>query len=234
MPDDAFDSFDLLGRATETFTDPEQFTEANLRHSDPYTLPFLGRRLWVYPGVFSPMYSESNRFLIRNWDLASSHEVLDMGTGTGIIAIAAALLVGAQRIVAVDINPVACECARRNVLEFGLEGVVQVLHGDLFSPITGAYRFDRILFNPPYHHTSLPRTPLEQALYDPRFQIISRFLKLARGYLKEQGRILVTYSSLADIETFEQLTRQEWRITTDIYQSHDKVGRYLYFLEPFV
>lgn len=55
-------------------------------------------------------------------------EVLDLGTGTGILAIAAALS-GARRVVAVDINPLCVKTARKNVRWNGLEGIVEVMEG---------------------------------------------------------------------------------------------------------
>lgn len=62
--------------------------------------------------------------------LRPGQSVLDLGTGSGILAIAAALM-GAERVVAVDINPVAASVARENVAMNGVEGRVQVLEGSL-------------------------------------------------------------------------------------------------------
>ncbi|MBE3580130.1 MAG: 50S ribosomal protein L11 methyltransferase [Thermoanaerobacteraceae bacterium] len=58
------------------------------------------------------------------------HVVYDVGTGSGILAIAAALL-GARRVVAVDNDPVAVRTARENVQRNGLEGKIKVQEGDL-------------------------------------------------------------------------------------------------------
>ncbi len=55
---------------------------------------------------------------------------LDIGTGSGILSIAAGML-GAKDILAVDIDPVAVEVARENVSRNGLDGVVTVKQGDL-------------------------------------------------------------------------------------------------------
>ena len=76
--------------------------------------------------------------------------VLDLGTGSGILAIAAALL-GAARVIALDNDPVAVGVARQNVAVNGVEGRVQVLEGSLGAtgplPDADAPRFDMVLAN---------------------------------------------------------------------------------------
>jgi ribosomal protein L11 methyltransferase len=59
--------------------------------------------------------------------------VLDQGTGSGILAIAAARL-GARRVIAVDCSEVAVAAARENVARNGLSSAIQVLHGDTPHP----------------------------------------------------------------------------------------------------
>ena len=76
--------------------------------------------------------------------------VLDLGTGSGILAIAAALL-GAVRVIALDVDPVAVGVARQNVVLNGVEGRVQVVEGSLGAagplPEADAPRFDMVLAN---------------------------------------------------------------------------------------
>jgi ribosomal protein L11 methyltransferase len=59
---------------------------------------------------------------------ASFETVLDLGTGTGILAIAAARL-GASRVLAVDLNPLCVKTSRRNVRLNEVEAVVEVVEG---------------------------------------------------------------------------------------------------------
>ena len=64
--------------------------------------------------------------------------VLDVGTGSGVLAIAAARL-GVRAVVAVDVDPVAIEAAAENVRRNGLEAIVSLRRGSLES-VTGRYR----------------------------------------------------------------------------------------------
>jgi len=96
--------------------------------------------------------SEDSYLLLDSMKIAKGSFVLDMGTGTGVLAMHAALL-GASKVVAIDINPFASRCAMKNVLSQGLGNQISVLAGDLFSLLRKTSAFDVILFNPPYLRT---------------------------------------------------------------------------------
>lgn len=78
---------------------------------------------------------------LQELDLAG-RRVLDAGTGSGVLAIAAARL-GAAEIVACDIDPVAVDAARGNIADNGVD--VTVVEGDV--AIVGQRRFDAIVAN---------------------------------------------------------------------------------------
>jgi release factor glutamine methyltransferase len=115
--------------------------------------------------------------------------VLDMGTGTGVVAIAAAKK--GVRVVGVDINPKAVEVAEMNAGKAGVE--VEFRVSDLFQNVDG--KFDLIIFNPPY----LPedeREDSESRINTTDSGTISQFLKEADKYLEPDGFILILISSL--------------------------------------
>jgi release factor glutamine methyltransferase len=76
-------------------------------------------------------------------------EVLDVGTGTGAIALAIADEHGGARIVAIDASPDALALARENLEVAGVDGRVQLVEHDLTSGL-GPARFDLVVSNPPY------------------------------------------------------------------------------------
>jgi release factor glutamine methyltransferase len=74
--------------------------------------------------------------------------ILDIGTGSGAIALALACELPEALIVATDISVAALDCARKNARNLGLEKRMKFLLGNLFEPVTGI--FDLIVSNPPY------------------------------------------------------------------------------------
>jgi release factor glutamine methyltransferase len=175
----------------------------------PHTVRVLGDTYVVCPEVFNPKFYLTSEFMARHIDVRAGDAVLDVGTGSGIQAITAGRT--AQRVVAVDINPHAVRCARENVRRSGLEGRVEVLEGDLFSPLPPEARFDVILFTPPYFEGEL-RQAIDHALYDPGKALAGRFLAQARGRLSPGGYVQMVYSSLAAPERVLRVAAElSWR-----------------------
>lgn len=126
--------------------------------------------------------------------------VLDMGTGSGIQALGAASRVEVERVVAVDIDPKAVRDADRNLREAGLRHRVELLIADLFSALRPLGLFNWIVFNPPY-------LPSEGAVDEPSWaggprggEVIERFLREASSYLRDEGGILLVYSTLTGLD----------------------------------
>ena len=152
----------------------------------------LGRPLVILPGVFNPALFRTTPFVLSYLaenGVPSAGRVLDLCTGSGALALAAAE--GAASVVAVDIDPVAVRCARINVLLNGLEDNVEIRQGDLFSAVDGQ-RFDLILCNPPYYEGS-PEGNHELAFYAGDFA--ERFAASLPGHLIDDGYALVVLSS---------------------------------------
>lgn len=155
----------------------------------------LGFPMIVLPGVFNPTLFHATAVLIDHLGrqpLPRGCSVLDLGTGSGALAIAAARTAG--RVVALDINEEAVRCARINLLLNRVDDRVEVRRGDLFEPVAGM-RFDRVLCNPPYY-PGAPRTDLERAFYSDDFA--ERFAAALPDHLCDGGTALVVLSSEGD------------------------------------
>lgn len=122
--------------------------------------------------------------------------VLDMFTGTGVLAILAAKA-GARDVTAVDLSRRALLTTKLNAARN--QAQVKVVQGDMFAAVPGQL-FDLILANPPYipGPADLPRRGIQRAWeggYDGRL-LIDRLCDEASAHLRPGGRLLIVHSSL--------------------------------------
>jgi len=126
--------------------------------------------------------------------------ILDIGTGSGCIAIAAALAFGNARVEATDVSLAALAIARRNVDAHRLASRVTLHEADLFPVNANTADYDLILANPPYvperERTGLPAEYLHEpalALFagDEGLALIRRILGRAARYLAPHGLLVL-------------------------------------------
>jgi methylase of polypeptide subunit release factors len=170
------------------------------------TVPAAGFRLSVRPTVFHPrFFVSSERFaqFIDGLDLAGKR-VLEVGTGTGILALAAARA-GAENVIAADINPNAALNAVENAHANGFRGRVTGLCSNLLTALAPRPLFDVILSSPP-KHAGEPRDLTDRGWHaGPAFRDIAAMFDQARARLKPSGRMYVMLSSDSDLELFRKL-----------------------------
>ncbi|MET8950201.1 HemK2/MTQ2 family protein methyltransferase [Streptomyces sp. NPDC004393] len=162
---------------------------------------------WVPPGVYEPQ--DDTRLLIRalcRERLAPEAEVLDLGTGTGALALTAARL--GARVTAVDISWRAVFATRVNALLSRQN--ISVRHGDLTSAVPGR-SFDLVVSNPPYVPSPCRAAPRGAARawdagWDGRM-VLDRICDAATTLLRPQGALLMVQSALCGVEdTVARLT----------------------------
>jgi release factor glutamine methyltransferase len=162
-----------------------------------------GFRLIVRPTVFHPRYflsSECFAEFISRLDLSGKH-VVDVGTGSGILALAAARA-GAENVIATDINPTAALTAAENARTNGVGDRVSALCADLLSALAPRPLFDVILSSPP-KHAGEPHDLADRGWHaGPHYRDIAALFDQSRERLKPGGRLYVMVSSDSDLDLF--------------------------------
>jgi release factor glutamine methyltransferase len=148
----------------------------------------------VFPGVFSPKYFEDAQFFSKNIPFQKGGAFLEIGCGTGVVAIFGALN-GVKKVVATDINPQAVSNTLENVSLHDLKDIVDVRHGDLFEPIKEE-KFDQIFWNMPFLYSEQKEVSLlEKSTFDYKDEKKTQFIKEAKNYLSKNGKLYIGYSS---------------------------------------
>lgn len=163
-------------------------------------IEFFGLPFTVTPEVLIPRpETEQLVDLALRW--MKSHpvqEVVDVGTGSGCIAVALAVRAPDVRIYATDLSVAALEVARTNAERHGVARRITFLHGDLLAPLLGPV--DLIVSNPPYvanrEWETLPpsvrQEPREALLAGPEgLDVLRRLLSQAGEALRPDGLLLV-------------------------------------------
>jgi release factor glutamine methyltransferase len=136
--------------------------------------------------------------------------VLDLGTGSGCIAVSIAHQKKDARVVAIDISPDALEIARRNAVRHRVADRITFLHGDLFTPLPPGSTFDLIVSNPPYiaAHEFAGLAP-DVRDHEPRAALdggpdgLTFYRRIAAGVglvLRPSGKLLVEIGATQDTD----------------------------------
>lgn len=179
---------------------------------------FAGLSFFVDPRVLVPRSPiaeliESQYYPWVDPDKVSS--ILEIGTGSGCIAIASAVEMSASIVDAVDISEEALAVATVNVERYGLEEQVHLIQSNLFSALNGK-RYDLIVSNPPYvdqqdldsmpaEYHAEPRMGLEAGV--DGLDLVVQILLDSPAHLEENGVLIceVGNSAMALEQLFPQV-----------------------------
>lgn len=162
--------------------------------------------------------------------------ILDVGTGSGALAVTLAAEFPNAQVTATDVSAAALQVAARNAAQHGVQGRIQWSHGDLLAPVEGS--FDLIVSNPPYVPSGdKPGLSSDVRDYEPALalfagadglDIIRRLLPQAVGKLARPGLFLCEFGA-GQGPAIEALVRaadrwEDVRLIADL-QGHPRVVR---------
>ena len=157
----------------------------------------------LYETVFwEPDDTLSLRELIRTTPFVKDRDILEIGTGSGLVALCC-LRAGARHVVATDVNAHALANARYNAERMQVSErletrLVPVDDAGAFSVIAPGETFDLIISNPPWED-GIPARIDQYALYDPRFSLLDSLLTSLRDHLRPGGKLYLAYGAVTGI-----------------------------------
>lgn len=157
-----------------------------------------------FESVFwEPDDTVSLRKMIVDDSICVGRDVLEIGTGTGLISVVCALH-GADKVVATDINPAAIANAKYNAAMLAEEMPIEVRtvstkSPSAFSVIKPGEKFHLIISNPPWEDGEI-KQPADHAFYDPDFELMDTLLDGLPSHLHTGGRCLIAYGHVPAIK----------------------------------
>ena len=138
---------------------------------------FYGRRFFVSPAVMVPtpeteLLCETAMRFVQQAKL-SCPRILDLGVGSGVIAVTMASELDDCSILALDTSVKALEVARKNAAEHNVTDKIEFRQSDFFASVTEKEVFDLVLSNPPYISEGEYSTLPPEVLADPKISLVA-------------------------------------------------------------
>ncbi|MET8574068.1 methyltransferase domain-containing protein [Streptomyces sp. NPDC005012] len=198
----------------------ERSRQSLVRADRPSVFTLAGRQWDLLDEVFAPLYSPSTGVALDllgltgpTGDRTHRGSFLEIGCGTGAIAVTAALS-GHGPVVASDINPQAVRNAAVNARRHEVTDRVTAVHGDLFSGLADDERFDTVFWSSNYvlgpdHYQY--ESDHERAYVDAGYRSHRGYLEQAPLRTTPGGRALLHFSSRGDHSLLSRMAAEAGR-----------------------
>lgn len=182
---------------------------------------FFSLEFEVTPAVLIPR-PDTELVVMTCLELAKSlaqPRIVDIGTGSGNLAVSVAKRHTGARVTAVDLGPDALAVAARNAERHGVTDRITFLVGDLFAPLTPGERFDFVLSNPPYiPHDEIGKLAPGVRDYEPHtaldggpdgYAVLERLAAQAKERLIAGGYLIVEIGAPQEETARQRIASQE-------------------------
>lgn len=204
---------------------------------------FMGLELFVSEGVLIPrpdteiLVEKLIEICKSKFSDKSELKILEIGTGSGAIAISLAYNLENAQVYTVDIADAPLEVAKANAERYGLQNRVKLLKGDMFEPLSElqvSEKFDIIVSNPPYIASEeIDKLQIEVATFEPRLALdggvdglyfYREITAESTAYLNPHGILAfeIGYDQAEAVKTLMEQDYEDIELISD-YGNHDRV-----------
>lgn len=168
----------------------------------------LNQSIAVFPTVYAPnVYNQPMRQFLNDQDLRWAKDVLEIGTGTGVLSLIA-LRKGAGHVIGTDINLEATANSIYNSEKLGYKNnfdsrLVPLSSPGAFVVIKKHETFDLIISNPPWFEGK-PKTIEEYAVYDSEYKLLYSLIDGLDRHLKKNGKAWLEIGSYDALDVIKQ------------------------------
>lgn len=172
----------------------------------------LGGRLRIVQRKSGYRFSIDSLLLAHFSDLREGDDLIDLGTGSGILAMILAGQCRCGRVLGIEIQEQLVMTARRSTAISGLDRCVEIRQGDVRHPesFCTPRSFDAAVFNPPYRRLRSGRMNPDPEKAVARHEIMGTamdFLAAAGYALRVRGRVFTIYPAARMVEMLFQMRR---------------------------
>lgn len=180
-------------------------------------ISYLRKKFKVYASVFWP--HDDSKAIIKNYKINQGDSVLDVCTGSGVLAVFSALR-GASKVVALDINPTAIRATKENAKEYKVDGIIEARVSNLLQAIKKGETFDVVTINPPFTRKKASDLVEATVYADSDFQM--RFLKGVKKHLNPNARIYMSQANFGAIKELIKLAEENGFLIQEIGEYQKK------------
>lgn len=197
----------------------------------PYSIILDGLKFTIDKDVFPPDMGKCSQNLARIAQAYPAQTVLDMGCGSGYLALSLKRS-GVPEVWASDIHAPAVDCARKNAERNESVGPVHVVQSDLFENIPVTVKFDLVVFNQPFGpgqgDTVCGCGP------DGGYRIVRRFLRQAADRMNPDGVVIMAFSDREPAENSPDQVAAElgYPVRTLLHEYYGEANNYIFEIRP--